>query len=125
MNYYCCIKMTVYYPYCHVDCTQHVGEVKQTYMRYLSHEIRTPLNVATLGLHVLQEGVDNGTISLPMDAKQTLNDIRDACDISVNQLSEMLLYDKLHYGLKILERKPVILYRCLLQSIKTFFVQVK
>ena len=84
-------------------------EFKRMFVRYISHEVRTPLNTAIMGLHVLAEEMNRNKY-INHDTLDTLNDIKNACDVSVNVLNELLIFDKLESGNLMLEmtRFPVM-----------------
>ena len=98
-------------------------EFKRMFIRYISHEMRTPLNAATLGLKLLQENV---SMSLEDEEKlETIRDIKESCDIAVNTLNELLMFDKLESGMLKLELEKCVPLDLIRNSVKPFHTQVK
>ena len=92
------------------------------FIRYISHEIRTPLNTVFLGLKLLQDDFvrSNDDVS----RVETVKDIKESCDIAINILNELLMFDKLESGILKLELKKVSPWTFVTDVIKPFFVQV-
>ena len=92
------------------------------FIRYISHEIRTPLNTVFLGLKLLQDDFvrSNDDVS----RVETVKDIKESCDIAINILNELLMFDKLESGILKLELKKVSPWTFVNDVIKPFFVQV-
>eukprot|EP01042_Synura_sphagnicola_P000673 gene673-747_t len=96
-------------------------EFKRMFIRYISHEMRTPLNAATLGLKLLQENV---SMSLEDEEKlETIRDIKESCDIAVNTLNELLMFDKLESGVLKLELEKCVPLDLIRNSVKPFHTQ--
>ena len=71
---------------------------KKVYVRYMSHEMRTPLNSVYMGLKLLEMDLRKRSSKDSSNNKEcieTLNDITKSCDIALNILNNLLIYDKL------------------------------
>jgi signal transduction histidine kinase len=80
------------------------------FVNYISHEARTPLNTAKMGVeYLLQEysynnkSIDNNAFTND-DLKDTLVEIAMSCDIAINTLNEVIIFDKLGTRQLIIEK---------------------
>ena len=99
--------------------------VRKMFMRYISHEMRTPLNTVLLGLSYVQKQLakvfgKNSNHECCTAIKET----QVSCEIAVDILNDMLLYDKIEGGLLKLELKSISPWLFFRNSIKPFFIQV-
>jgi signal transduction histidine kinase len=104
-------------------------------VRYVSHEIRTPLNAACLGLSLLEKEIDKCFAALPNpstmldSSKESLveivADVSQACNIAVEIMNDLLMYEKIEGGLMQLETKETLLPKFVQESVKIFQVQVR
>lgn len=117
-------------------------ETKRTFVRYVSHEIRTPLNSASLGLQLLQkeanrfnnkqhkyrlEQFPSGLYPDSADVEsflELISDTNDACNIAIDILNDLLLYEKIDGGLLSMEATDVSLMTFVKDVVKVFVVQV-
>ena len=108
-------------------------------MRYVSHEIRTPMNTTLIGLELLKkevklfcrasearkcehlEGVSN---EAEESLLELIHDTSQSCDIAIEILNDLLLYEKIDGGLLVLEEKEILLWPFILDVLKLFDVQV-
>jgi len=97
-------------------------EMKRIFVRYVSHEIRTPLNTVFLGLKLLHDDMTKKNKDLLM--LETVNDIKDSCDIAVNILNDLLTYEKLEGGLLEVDMKPMNAVNFVKATVKPFAIQV-
>ena len=73
-----------------------VIETKQAYVRYISHELRTPLNTVYMGLTLSIDQIPaNATNPLEIERRLTLQEVWCACEVALDILNDLLLYDKL------------------------------
>ena len=93
------------------------------FVRYISHEVRTPLNTAIMGLQVLAEEISKNR-NMNADTLDTLNDVKNACDVSVNVLNELLIFDKLESGNLMLEMTRFPVMEFIEEVVRSFQVQV-
>eukprot|EP01036_Dinobryon_divergens_P035079 gene35079-45408_t len=75
--------------------------MKRNFVRFVSHEIRTPLNSVCLGLDLIhKEMVKDGCGT---EGLETLSDVKEAVDISIDILNDLLSYEKLEAGIMVIE----------------------
>jgi len=113
--------------------------VKGQLVRYISHEMRTPLNAACLGLSFLQDSLFSGgefkavcrhdnssgaRVEAVEGLEQSLKDVKEACEIAVNFLNELLTFDKLESGLMKLEVDRVAPLELITESLRPLQIQV-
>jgi len=85
--------------------------------------MRTPLNTAVMGLQYLRRELVKS--SRDSDLLDVVDEVRDACEISVTILNEMLDYDKLQSGGMKLELEEVPVKEYLETTISPFCAQVR
>jgi len=102
--------------------------MKRTFVRYVSHEIRTPMNSAWLGLQLLakeakklQQQHEEVEMSSFLDLIQ---DTSHACNIAIDILNDLLLYEKIDGGLMTLETAVVNVQVFVEDVVKSFVLQV-
>lgn len=123
-------------------------ETKRAFVRYVSHEIRTPLNAACLGLQLLEHEVKKRCADMSTkisdessekDSNESnsksvqncnklvelITDISQACNISIEILNDLLMYEKIDGGLMVLEKQEISLGSFVEEVLKLFSVQVK
>jgi signal transduction histidine kinase len=86
-----------------VQLTQRMLEMKRMFVRYVSHEIRTPLNTVSMGLKLIQslrtrDSADQSVFDMA-------DEIKESCDIAIDILNDLLLYEKLEGGILTLDRR--------------------
>jgi signal transduction histidine kinase len=99
---------------------QQLLEMKRTFVRYISHEIRTPLNTCTVGLRLVHDiGLNMGIFesASPSDEElekgindfisilELIDEIKESCEVAVDILDDILLYEKMESGSMQVERK--------------------
>lgn len=92
------------------------------FINYISHEMRTPLNTAVMGLQFLRSELEKTEAN--EDVIIILDEVKDACEISVTILSEMLDFDKLQSGGMKMELEEVQVKIFLETTISPFYLQV-
>ena len=110
-------------------------------MRAISHEIRTPLNTAFMAIDLLQDSMSNGSTShshysfddpkaaISVSAGkvdewlETVDNVRDACNIALGILNQLLTYDKLSAKMLQLEQTFVPILHILEANTKFFRLQ--
>ena len=92
------------------------------FVRYISHEIRTPLNTVGMGLQVLREDLSSG--GTHPDALRTVTNIETCCEIAVDILNDLLIFDKLDSGILKLELERLNAYEFVVETIHPFYLQV-
>jgi signal transduction histidine kinase len=101
-------------------------DMKRTFVRYVSHEIRTPLNTVSMGLKLIQdlkqrqeekkarklEAIAEGNHAAKEEAGsededifEMTDEIKESCDIAINILNDLLLYEKMEGGLLELDKQ--------------------
>ena len=100
--------------------------MKRTFVRYVSHEIRTPMNSAWLGLQLLAKEATKqqhkeGEMGSFLDLIQ---DTSHACNIAIDILNDLLLYEKIDGGLMSLETAVVNVQVFVEDVVKSFVLQV-
>ena len=91
------------------------------FMRYISHEIRTPLNIVFLGLKSLEDDIKACDTA---NCISTLHDIKGSCQIALQVLNDMLMYDKIQSGLLVLELENLNPWEFLQNTYSPFLLQV-
>lgn len=97
--------------------------------RSISHEIRTPLNTAFMALELLKDGMqypksDEKEADRLADWLETVDNVRQACDVALGILNQLLTFDKLSSKMLQLERKLVPVLHILECNTKLFRMQV-
>jgi signal transduction histidine kinase len=90
------------------------------FVRYIAHEVRTPLNTAIMGLQALAEDLQ----PVSQENLDTVMEVKDSCNIAVEVLNELLLFDKLENGNLLLEKTTVNALSFIKHTIKPFHMQV-
>ena len=90
------------------------------FVSYISHEVRTPLNTAIMGLQVLADELETTN----PDSLESVQEVRTSCDIAVNVLNELLMFDKLEGGTLMLEKTRVKALDLIAKTIAHFQIQV-
>ena len=94
-------------------------------MRYVSHEMRTPLNTVMLGLSYVQKQlVKSLGVNSNHESLSAIKETQMSCEIAVNILNDMLMYDKVEDGLLKMELQTMSPWQFFEDSIKPFFIQV-
>jgi signal transduction histidine kinase len=100
-----------------VALTQHMLEMKRMFVRYVSHEVRTPLNTVSMGLkliqslreptqmHQHQQSSDQSSAFHMNGAFDMVDEIKESCDIAIDILNDLLLYEKLEGGILSLDKR--------------------
>ena len=70
--------------------------MRNSFVRYISHELRTPLNTLYLGLQFLQS---DGTISTNRSLSKLVKNARDACDLALQVLTDIVTFVIVEEGL--------------------------
>lgn len=96
-------------------------EFKRMFVRYIAHEVRTPLNTAIMGLQVLEEDLESAI----REDQETVQDIKDSCNVAVNVLNELLTFDKLESGNLLLEKSTVNAMSLIKKTVKPFHIQAR
>jgi len=103
--------------------------MKRTFVRYVSHEIRTPLNSVWLGLQLLaKEAKKQQQQHKEVEMSNFLGLIQDtshACNIAIDILNDLLLYEKIDGGLLSLETAVVNVRVFVVDVVKSFVLQVR
>ena len=97
--------------------------MKRTFVRYVSHEIRTPLNSASLGLQLLAKEANKKHIQTT-NFLELIEDTSHACNIAIDILNDLLLYEKIDGGLMTLETAVVNVQVFVEDEVKSFVLQV-
>ena len=97
-------------------------DIKKMFVRYISHEIRTPLNTVGMGLQVLKEELT--VCGAHADVLRTVTNIENCCEIAVDILNDLLVFDKLDSGILKLELERLNVFDFLTETIHPFFLQV-
>ena len=100
---------------------QHTLIVRQMYTRYISHEIRTPLNTVYMGLGLAAKELGTKNIE---SAMSTITDSQISCDIALDVLNDLLLYDKLENGIMRLDITAHDPVACMSKAVAPFQLQV-
>lgn len=98
--------------------------------RSISHEIRTPLNTAFMALELLQDGMKYPNRKESEKERVTgwlenVDNVREACDIAMGILNQLLTFDKLASGMLTLEKKITPVTHLLEVNAKLFRMQVR
>jgi len=98
-------------------------KVKKKFVRYISHEIRTPLNAVSMGLKYLRDELPK-FIQDPeiLDSVMTS---QSACLVSINILTDLLIFDKIEDGELKVDRQEVSVKDLVLSSTAIFQAQVR
>jgi signal transduction histidine kinase len=97
--------------------------------RSISHEIRTPLNTAFMGLELLQDSMKypnfkESEVDRLNNWLESVDNVREACDIALGILNQLLTFDKLQSGMLSLERKLIPILSLIDMNTKLFRMQV-
>lgn len=94
---------------------------KRMFVNYISHEVRTPLNTAIMGLQVLTEELETSN----QDILESLGEVRESCDVAVNTINELLMFDKLEGGTLMLEKTAVNAVELVQRTVSPFKIQAR
>ena len=97
-------------------------QIKRKFVRYVSHEIRTPLNTVFMGLQVLWNDLHSSAASA--DILRTVKSLEGACEVAVDILNDLLLFDKLDSGILKLDLSCVPVKQFLIETVDPFRLQV-
>lgn len=107
-------------------------ELKRMFVRYVSHEIRTPLNTVTTGLILIQSLKDQVSSCTDPNTKNLLenifsmtDDCKESCDVAVDILNELLLYEKLEGGILSLDKTVEPVKDVIHDAIHIFDIQAR
>jgi len=101
---------------------QETLEEKRLFVRFVSHEIRTPLNTVFLGLKLLRDEIKSNYSTTHQ--LETLDEIQQSCDISLNILNDMLSFEKIESGRLVLEEEELNPKALLEETVAPFSIQV-
>jgi signal transduction histidine kinase/CheY-like chemotaxis protein len=121
-------------------------DMKRTFVRYVSHEVRTPLNTVSMGLKLIQS-LDvaskkksrresrNGSTSSKESSKEAskllaevfvmAEEIRESCDIAVDILDDLLLYEKLEGNILTIDKAREAAVPLVFSTVKSFLIQAR
>ena len=99
--------------------------MRTMFMRYISHEMRTPLNTVFLGLNILLKQFQILNLETDHICCQTIKDVQSSCEIALDVLNDMLLYDKIDTGLLSLELIYASPWMVVKHSVEPYFIQVR
>ena len=110
--------------------SQHLLEMKRSFVRYVSHEIRTPLSIVTMGLKLLEENFASSVLegestdgSEHSSVLELVRDMRDSSVTAVNTLNDLLLYEKIESNMLTIELTKVKLFDVVADVVKMFKIQ--
>src|SRR5690348_1775049 len=111
----------------HSILSQNALTMKSVFVRHVSHEIRTPLNTTVMGLELSKQELhpdkkDKRDESYLLDL---LSDLNCACNVAVEILNELLLYEKIDGGLVSLETSEQSAWDFVVDVLKVFRIQVR
>jgi signal transduction histidine kinase len=135
-----------------IKWAQSALNAKRMFVRYVSHEIRTPLHITLLGLSHLDQLLkvedeqesklcDTEIVTLPTgesnqnqnkilqevrnEVSQTLAEVHGSCEVAVNVVNDLLLFEKLDSGLFSLVRSHVDVHQLVWRVCRLFAVQAR
>ena len=78
---------------------------KMSYIRYYSHELRNPMNIVEMGIQFCLNNIpDDSNDNQIKTIRDTLVEVKIACEDSLSIMNDILLYDKLENGLVKLQK---------------------
>eukprot|EP00607_Mallomonas_marina_P010566 CAMPEP_0182422362 /NCGR_PEP_ID=MMETSP1167-20130531/8023_1 /TAXON_ID=2988 /ORGANISM="Mallomonas Sp, Strain CCMP3275" /LENGTH=685 /DNA_ID=CAMNT_0024600361 /DNA_START=527 /DNA_END=2584 /DNA_ORIENTATION=- len=95
---------------------QHEAETKRMLVGYFSHEIRTPLNSVLMGLQVVERDLRHD-----MNKEENLSlidELHSQCDMAVDILNDLMLYERLEEGIIDLNLKPLAIKQFIIKKMK-------
>lgn len=98
--------------------------MKRNFVRHVSHEIRTPLNSASLGLQLLAKEANKKHVQAT-NFLELIEDTSHACNIAIDILNDLLLYEKIDGGMLTLETAVVNVQDFVADVVRLFNLQVK
>ena len=99
---------------------------KQAYVRYISHELRTPMNSVKMGLQFCINKIPMTTKNkLEKEHRDILLEMGFACEVAIEILNDLLLYDKLENGLVTLKKDNVGAIDFISKCLEMFTVQIR
>eukprot|EP00599_Poterioochromonas_sp_BG-1_P014558 CAMPEP_0173158428 /NCGR_PEP_ID=MMETSP1105-20130129/16334_1 /TAXON_ID=2985 /ORGANISM="Ochromonas sp., Strain BG-1" /LENGTH=706 /DNA_ID=CAMNT_0014076321 /DNA_START=684 /DNA_END=2804 /DNA_ORIENTATION=+ len=103
----------------------HSLRTKRAFVRYVSHEIRSPLNIALLGLKFVNEQVKDSIMHEKHAVEEALTEIRNSCDVAVDILNDLLLYEKFDDGIFTLAKNELRISDYFADAVNVYRVQAK
>ena len=99
---------------------------KQAYVRYISHELRAPMNSVKMGLqHCISKIPIKSKNKAEKDHRDTLLEMGFACEVAIEILNDLLLYDKLENGLVTLKKDSIGAIDFITKCLEMFTVQIR
>ena len=99
-------------------------EIKRLFVQNVSHEVRTPLHSTLGGLGMLGMALDRDPVLDRELLREIVQDATLSCNIAVDIMSELLLYEKIEGGHLSLEREEVSVWDFATEVFKMFLLQV-
>ena len=100
-------------------------KLHRRFVRAITHEIRTPLSTAFMGLEMLKDELMDVNNDLQRkDLLLSVVEIREACDITLTILNDLLISGNVNTSDVELERKLVDIYTVLENNVGLFTSQV-
>jgi signal transduction histidine kinase/CheY-like chemotaxis protein len=99
--------------------------VKSMFVKYVSHEVRTPLNCCILGIAYLKGLITAPAECFISEASIILEELAEGCDMAVDFMNNLLLYEKVDTMELPLYLKREDLSQLCVQASKTFKMSAK
>ena len=109
-----------------ITSKDHIISTKQAYVRYISHEMRTPMNTVHMGIQFCIDQIPENTINeKEIEYRKSLLEVNNACEVALEILNDLLLYDKLQNGQLTLHKEEVNALDFVTNCLSMFTVQIK
>ena len=120
---FCTLLLTVTSShFARVDAMNNMVALKEMFMRYISHELRTPLSTVFMGLQIARSELDR--TGQQTQLLETVADAQHSCQISIDILNDMLLYDRIVNGYMVLEERNLDPADVVKKTLRPFRVEV-
>lgn len=99
-------------------------KTKRSIVRYVSHEVRTPLNSTLLGLKLIHNEVKSLELGKDSILLDLINDSYGSCNIAVDVMDDLLMYEKIESGLLHFEPVELPFWNFIKEILTNFKLQV-
>ena len=97
-------------------------KTQSLFIRLISHELRTPMNSAFLGLDLLSAEMTEKNCS--DDSFHVLYEVKEACEISISLLNNLLLDEKLKNGILLFHKTLVPAFQLVMDITTSYYYKV-
>ena len=99
---------------------------KKAYQRYYSHELRNPMTVAEVGVEYCMKKIPEHTTDIKMkEMRDTLAEVKVACEDSLIILDDFLLYDKIESSQLVVQKETINVINFISDYLAMYKIQLR